>query len=160
MCLGRSRRLLGQRRVPLPPARITTYMEQTNCTFPARLHFVPVMSPQTYDSVTDRLGAFNEATEKMSKSRVTNVICVVTSQPGCELRLLKTDDYYRFEVAGAVPGAGEGALLEMKFAREGDIYARNVRRAERSWNVASQMEDILGDVFGLPPDTAVSVDIQ
>src|SRR5437016_5700718 len=97
---------------------------------------------ETYDSVLDRIGAFNAATEKLSKGRLDVLEFEVGGRPELRLRLAKTADYYAIEVAGAPLAAAE-ALGSMRFAQQGDMYVREVRKSERSWNVASQLEDIL-----------------
>ncbi|MHB8618283.1 MAG: hypothetical protein ACYDAG_01725 [Chloroflexota bacterium] len=115
---------------------------------------------ETYDSVVDRMGAFNAATEKLSKGKLAELRCVVAGRPDAWLRLVRTADGYRFEVAAAtVPESGKASLDELRFAPIGEVYARDVRKAERSWSIASQIEDILADVFGLPPDGQVEIDI-
>jgi len=115
---------------------------------------------EAYDSVIDRLGAFNAATEKMAKGKASRVECSATAPTACRLRLVKTEEHYAFEVDGDVPPGRDAALLELHFAPAGTGYRRDIRRAERSWNVANEMEDILADVFGLPPDTSVTVVIE
>ena len=40
------------------------------------------------------------------------------------------------------------------------FLARQVRKPERSWEVASQLEDILQETLGLPPDVVISVETE
>ncbi|HLG72094.1 MAG TPA: hypothetical protein VK009_16870 [Chloroflexota bacterium] len=110
--------------------------------------------PETYDSVVDRIGAFNAATEAMSKGRAKEVLVEIAGQPHLRLRLVRTEDNYAIEVHGA---AVSPALAEMGFAQQGEDFGREVRKSERSWNVASQLEDVLQDALNLGPDVAVSI---
>lgn len=112
---------------------------------------------ETYDSVLDRIGAFNLATESLAKGRVTNVEVTIAGRPELGLRLVKTAENYRIEVSGAA-GEAAAALDGMHFKAEGGAYVREVRKSERSWNVASEVEDVLEEALGLPADTAISVE--
>ena len=117
--------------------------------------------PETYNSVLDRIGAFNAATEALSKSRLSEVRCDVPSRPGAWLLLAKSEDNYRVTLpADGVLETQVGALTAMGYRLAGDVFAREVRKGERSWNVASQLEDILQDVLGLPSDVAISVELN
>ena len=109
---------------------------------------------ETYDSVLDRIGAFNVATEALAKGRAKEVLVDVGGHPNVRLRLVRTEDFYAVEVHGAATGT---ALTEMGFAVQGDAYTREVRKSERSWNVASQLEDVLQDVLALGPDVGISI---
>lgn len=114
---------------------------------------------ETYDSVLDRIGAFNAATEALAKGRSREVRCDVPSRPGAWLLLAKSEDNYRISLpADAVLEAQVGALSTMGFRLQGDEFAREVRKSERSWTVASQLEDILADIMGLPTDVSISVE--
>ncbi|MFI5266904.1 MAG: hypothetical protein ACHQ7M_05940 [Chloroflexota bacterium] len=112
---------------------------------------------ETFDSVLDRIGAFNAATEKLAKRRASEITVTVAGRPEVRLRLAKTEDNYGIEVSGAPAEAAE-VLKGMRFAPRGDIYAREVRKSERSWNVASQIEDLLQDVLGLGSNVAVTIE--
>ena len=114
---------------------------------------------ETYDSVIDRIGAFNAATEKLSKGRVNELLFDVGGHPGLGLRLVKTAESYAIEVIGA-PASARETLAGLRFVPQGEAYVREVRRSERSWNVASELEDILQDALSLGNDVAVSVDIE
>lgn len=114
---------------------------------------------ETYDSVMDRIGAFNLATESLSKGRFSEVGIDVAGRPECRLRLAKTEVSYAIELtAASVPAAGEEALAGFGFKRREDVFSREVRKSERSWNVASQIEDILVEVLGLPSGVTVTVE--
>ena len=114
---------------------------------------------ETYNSVLDRIGAFNAATESLSKGRAQEVRCDVPSRPGSWLLLAKSEDNYRISLpADAILETQVGALSAMGFRLQGDVFVREVRKAERSWTVASQLEDILADVMGLPADVAITVE--
>ena len=112
---------------------------------------------ETYDSVLDRIGAFNAATEALAKSRASLVTVTVVRTPAIQLRLAKTADNYDVEVSGA-PDSAVAALAEMGFEPRGEGYARAVRKSERSWAVASQLEDVLQDALSLGADVAISVE--
>lgn len=112
---------------------------------------------ETYDSVLDRIGAFNAATEALAKRRASLVAVTVARTPAIQLRLAKTADNYDIEVAGAPAEAAE-ALAGMGFEPRGDGYTRAVRKSERSWAVASQLEDVLQEALGLGPDVAINVE--
>jgi hypothetical protein len=112
---------------------------------------------ETYDSVLDRIGAFNAATEKLAKRRAEAVTVSVTDRPDVQLRLAQSADHYAIEVHGAADEAAP-ALVEMGFAARGLTYAREVRKSERSWNVASQLEDVLQDALKLGAGVAISVE--
>ena len=114
---------------------------------------------ETYDSVVDRIGAFNAATESMSKARVREVRMDVRGHSGLRLRLAKSAENYAIEIHGAPASAAE-ALQGMGFAAQGEVFARQVRKPERSWDVASQLEDILSEALGLPPDVVISVETE
>jgi len=103
---------------------------------------------ETYDSVLDRISAFNVATEALSKARAQQVTVSVPGRDGCSLRLARTADSYEIEVHG-VPPEGAEALTGMGFAPRGDAFVREVRKSERSWSVASQIEDVLQDALAL-----------
>jgi hypothetical protein len=103
---------------------------------------------ETFDSVMDRIGAFNAATEAMSKGRAREIL--VEAAPDVRIRLVRTDDNYAIEVQPLNP-----ALAGMGFSASG---TREVRKSERSWNVASQLEDILQDVLQLGSDVRISVE--
>jgi len=111
---------------------------------------------EMFDSVPDRIGAFNAATEKLAKSRASEVTITVAGRSELWLRLAKTAEHYGIEVSGA---ADAKAVLEgMGFASRGEVYAREVRKSERSWNVASQLEDILQEALGLGLDVAITIE--
>src|SRR5712692_5941937 len=101
---------------------------------------------ESYDSVLDRIGAFNLATESLSKERAREVRVQVAGRPEFSLRLVKTAEHYALEVSGAPASAAE-ALQGMGFKPQGELFAREVRKSERSWNVASELEDILQDAL-------------
>ncbi|HEX6513511.1 MAG TPA: hypothetical protein VF157_14495 [Chloroflexota bacterium] len=111
---------------------------------------------ESYDSVLDRIGAFNAATEGLSKNRLREVTVEVQARPELKLRLLKTAESYAIEVAGATADAAE-PLAGMGFDRTGDVFSREVRKSERSWNVASQLEDVLQDALGLGSNVTITV---
>ncbi len=100
---------------------------------------------ETFDSVMDRIGAFNAATEAMSKARAREVLVEAGT---AQIRLVKTEDNYDIEVTPPHP-----ALADLGF----DNGRREVRKSERSWNVASQLEDILQDVLELGMDIRITV---
>jgi hypothetical protein len=109
---------------------------------------------ETYDSVLDRIGAFNAATEGLSKGRLQELRVEVNDDVG--LRLAATSDGYNIDVLGAPDGAAE--MLEgLGFRRSGEGWTRDVRKSERSWNVASQLEDVLQEALGLGPNGRVSI---
>ena len=111
---------------------------------------------EMFDSVLDRIGAFNAATEKLAKSRASEVTITVAGRSEPRLRLAKTAEHYGIEVSGA---ADAKAVLEgMGFASRGEVCAREVRKSERSWNVASQLEDILQEALGLGLDVAITIE--
>lgn len=112
---------------------------------------------ENYDSVIDRISAFNVATEAMARSRAQSVSVAPSGRPDCLLRLVKTDEHYAIEVQGA-PDSADKAMAELGFSRRGDTYVRNVRKSERSWAVASQLEDVLQDALGLGADVAITVE--
>ena len=112
---------------------------------------------ETYDSVLDRIGAFNLATESIAKGRLARVEVSIGGQPGMGIRLVKSEDNYRIEVLGVPEGAAE-AIRGMAFKPEGEAYVREVRKSERSWNVASQVEDLLQEALGLAADVAVTLE--
>lgn len=112
---------------------------------------------ETYDSVVDRIGAFNAATEALAKSRANMVTVAVTRDPTIQLRLAKTPDNYDVEISGA-PSEAAPALTEMGFDLRGEIFARAVKKSERSWTVASQLEDVLQDALGLGADVPITVE--
>ncbi len=101
---------------------------------------------ETFDSVMDRIGAFNAATEGMSKGRAHEVVVEAGTT---HVRLVKTEDNYAIEVTPPHPG-----LADLGF----ENGRREVRKSERSWNVASQLEDILQDVLQLGADVSISVE--
>ncbi|HEU0167767.1 MAG TPA: hypothetical protein VFS62_08310 [Chloroflexota bacterium] len=114
---------------------------------------------ETYDSVLDRIGAFNAATEALSKGRAREIRCDVPSRPGSWLLLAKSEGNYCISLpADAVLEVQVGALSTMGFRLQGDLFVREVRKVERSWTVASQLEDILADAMGLPSDVAIAVE--
>jgi hypothetical protein len=112
---------------------------------------------ETYDSVIDRIGAFNLATEALAKGRAQSVVISVVGRTGCAIRLVKSEENYAIEVKG-VPDSADGAIAEMGFRREGESHLRTVRKSERSWAVASQLEDVLQDALGLGGSVAISVE--
>jgi hypothetical protein len=112
---------------------------------------------ETFDSVLDRIGAFNAATEKLAKRRADQVTVTVAGRPEVRLRLAKTEDNYGIELSG-VPAEAAAALKALRFSPQGEAYAREVRKSERSWNVASQLEDLLQDVLGLGSDVTITID--
>ncbi|HVA24933.1 MAG TPA: hypothetical protein VMW62_11135 [Chloroflexota bacterium] len=109
---------------------------------------------ESFNSVLDRIGAFNAATEKLAKHRAREITMVVNN---VRLRLATTAENYGIEVTGA-PAEAATALRTMGYAAQGNAFAREVRKSERSWNVASQLEDILQEVLGLGPDVAMTVE--
>ena len=109
---------------------------------------------ESYDSVLDRIGAFNAATETMSKGRAAEVVVAVSGRDDVRLSLTRTEDNYAIHVQG-----GTESLAEMGFAQQGDVWTREVRKSERSWNVASEVEDVL-QALDLGSDVAVTVDIS
>jgi hypothetical protein len=111
--------------------------------------------PETYNSVLDRMGAFNAATENMAKGRAKEIR--ISVRGGGTLRLVKTPENYSIEIAG-VPAEAAEALAGMGFEPLPEGYGRAVSKAERSWNVASQLEDLLQDVLQLAPDVSVTID--
>lgn len=111
--------------------------------------------PETYNSVLDRIGAFNAATESMSKGRTQEIR--ISARGSVTLRLLKTPENYSIEIAGA-PAEGAEGLTNMEFKPQGESFVRAVSKAERSWAVASQLEDILQEVLQLAPDVTVSIE--
>jgi hypothetical protein len=113
---------------------------------------------ETYDSVLDRIGAFNAATEKLAKARVSEVLFEMAGRPELRLRLSRREDSYAIELAGAPDSAAE-ALRGMGFEPGGSGCSRQVRKSERSWNVASQLEDILQEALALGSDVAISVEV-
>ncbi|HLY66568.1 MAG TPA: hypothetical protein VKU60_13625 [Chloroflexota bacterium] len=112
--------------------------------------------PDTYNSVVDRIGAFNAATESMSKSRGKEVRIVVAG--GCTLRLSRTAENYAIELSGA-PAEAAAALQPFGFSWHGDLYMREVRKSERSWNVASLLEDVLQEGLQLASDVTITVEM-
>lgn len=110
---------------------------------------------ETFDSVLDRIGAFNAATEAMAKAGTSEVQVQIVGHDGVRLRLTRTEDNYAIEVHGPV---AEPALTSMGFKPQSGAYMREVRKSERSWNVASQLEDILQDALALGP--AVSIEVH
>ena len=112
---------------------------------------------ETYDSVVDRIGAFNAATEGLSKGRLREITLQVSGRPEVQLRLAKTAENYAIEVRGGSGPTGE-ALAGMGFSLAGEVHVREVRKSERSWNVASELEDILQEALGLGSDVAVTVE--
>ena len=108
---------------------------------------------ETYDSVLDRIGAFNGATETMSKGRAHEMRFSIRGRKDVWLRLARTDTNYRIEVAAGQANAD--GLTALGFAPQGDVYVREVSKAERSWDVASQLEDILQDVLDLGPGVVI-----
>jgi len=112
--------------------------------------------PETYNSVLDRIGAFNAATENMTKGRAREVR-ITAAKTGCGLRLVKTPENYSIEVTGAPDSAAEDlAAFRLKPAAE--AFARPISKAERSWDVASDIEDILQDGLKLGPDVSVTIE--
>ena len=113
---------------------------------------------ETYDSVVDRIGAFNLATERMSKARAASVQVTVAGREDCWLRLVRSQESYRVELPASC-AVSEAVLAELRFAPVGQLFVREVRKAERSWTVAGELEDVLHDGLGLPADAAISVEI-
>ena len=109
---------------------------------------------ETYDSVLDRIGAFNAATEKLAKRRAGEVSITAA---GIRLRLAQTADNYCIEITGS-PAEAAAALASMGFEARGEVYARDVRKIERSWNVASQLEDVLQEALSLGPEVSISLE--
>ncbi|GEM_PF-3077345 len=115
--------------------------------------------PERFDSVLDRIGAFNLATERLSKGRGREMRCHAVERPSCWLRLTRTEDNYGIHVsADAVLPDKQPELADLRFQRDGESFFRPVSKAERSWNVASQLEDLLTDVCGLPAHAVVEID--
>jgi hypothetical protein len=63
------------------------------------------------------------------------------------------------EVSGG-PAEAADALRGFGLSPEGEAYVRTVRKAERSWDVASQLEDILQEALGLGPDVAIRLTVE
>jgi hypothetical protein len=105
------------------------------------------------------MGAFNGATEALSKGRAQEVTVEVQGRPELRLRLAKTAEHYAIEVSGAPAEAAE-ALRGLGLSAEGEAYVRAVRKAERSWDVASQLEDILQEALRLGPNVGISLTTQ
>ena len=79
------------------------------------------------------------------------------SKAGCALRLVKTPDHYSIEVSGA-PETAAADLQALKLKPAAELFARPVGKAERSWDVASEIEDILQDGLKLGPDVTVTIE--
>ena len=112
---------------------------------------------EMFDSVLNRIGAFNAATENLAKSRASEVTITVAGRSELWLRLAKTAEHYGIEVSGAPIEAAE-VLEGMGFVPRGVVYAREVRKSERSWNVASQLEDVLQEALELGSDVAITIE--
>ncbi|MBV9120588.1 MAG: hypothetical protein JOZ39_07755 [Chloroflexi bacterium] len=113
---------------------------------------------ETYDSVLDRMSAFNVVTERLSKGRAATVGVTIAGRPECWLRLTRTADSYRVELPAE--GSDRAAAEELKFKQAGESLVREIRKGERSWTVAGELEDMLHDVLGLPADVAISVETE
>ena len=112
---------------------------------------------ETFDSVLDRIGAFNAATEKLAKSRASEIVVTAPARTEVRLRLAKTADNYGIELSG-MPASAAEVLEGMGYKVRGEVYAREVRKSERSWNVASQLEDVLQEALGLGAGAAITVE--
>ena len=112
--------------------------------------------PETYDSVVDRIGAFNLLAERMSKGRLEAVMVEIADRPDCWLRLVRSAESYRVELP-AQAAVSEEALAELRFVRSAELFVRDVRKSERSWTVAGELEDVLHDGLGLASDVGIAI---